>query len=299
MYNQGDKTMSNEKMNTAFLDSDDEVLSMYLNEINRIPMLSYDEEYQLALKAKEGDKKAFDRIINANLRFVVSVAKKYRGQGMALSDLINEGNIGLITALEKFEPEKGYHFISYAVWWIRQSIMKAISEKARAVRLPLNRANELVQIQKAQSEIMHEMENDGTDVDEIALRTGLDKDLVRDLLNITQDMVNLDSNIKSKDDSDSTLTEFLVDPSRTPEEEVVDDSLKNDVHSLLLTLPEKERRIVEMRYGIGGSKPMSLKEIGESYGLTKERIRQIEKRALERLRENSRGMDLEDYTLAI
>lgn len=291
--------MSNEKMNTAFLDSDDEVLSMYLNEINRIPMLSYDEEYQLALKAKEGDKKAFDRIINANLRFVVSVAKKYRGQGMALSDLINEGNIGLITALEKFEPEKGYHFISYAVWWIRQSIMKAISEKARAVRLPLNRANELVQIQKAQSEIMHEMENDGTDVDEIALRTGLDKDLVRDLLNITQDMVNLDSNIKSKDDSDSTLTEFLVDPSRTPEEEVVDDSLKNDVHSLLLTLPEKERRIVEMRYGIGGSKPMSLKEIGESYGLTKERIRQIEKRALERLRENSRGMDLEDYTLAI
>ncbi len=291
--------MSNEKMNTAFLDSDDEVLSMYLNEINRIPMLSYEEEYQLALKAKEGDKKAFDRIINANLRFVVSVAKKYRGQGMALSDLINEGNIGLITALEKFEPEKGYHFISYAVWWIRQSIMKAISEKARAVRLPLNRANELVQIQKAQTEIMHELENDGTDVDEIALRTGLDKDLVRDLLNITQDMVNLDSNIKSKDDSDSTLTEFLVDPSRTPEEEVVDDSLKNDVHALLLTLPEKERRIVEMRYGIGGRKPMSLKEIGESYGLTKERIRQIEKRALERLRENSKGMDLEDYTIAI
>ncbi len=291
--------MSNEKMNAAFLDSDDEVLSMYLNEINKIPMLSYEEEYQLALKAKEGDKKAFDRIINANLRFVVSVAKKYRGQGLALSDLINEGNIGLITALEKFEPEKGYHFISYAVWWIRQSIMKAISEKARAVRLPLNRANELVQIQKAQSEIMHEMESDTTDVEEISHRTGLDKDLVKDLLNITQDMINLDSNIRSKDDSDSTLTEFLVDPSRTPEEEVVDESLKNDVRSLLMTLPEKERKIVELRFGIGGGKPMSLKEIGENYGLTKERIRQIEKRALERLRENSKGLDLEDYTIAI
>lgn len=291
--------MSNEKMNAAFLDSDDEVLSMYLNEINKIPMLSYEDEYQLALKAKEGDKKAFDRIINANLRFVVSVAKKYRGQGLALSDLINEGNIGLITALEKFEPEKGYHFISYAVWWIRQSIMKAISEKARAVRLPLNRANELVQIQKAQSEIMHEMESDATDIEEISQRTGLDKDLVNDLLNITQDMINLDSTIKSKDDSDSTLTEFLVDPSRTPEEEVVDESLKNDVRTLLMTLPEKERKIVEMRFGIGGGKPMSLKEIGESYGLTKERIRQIEKRALERLRENSKGLDLEDYTIAI
>ena len=156
--------MSKEMSNAAYLDSDNEVLSIYLEQINKIPMLSYEEEYELALKAKSGDKKAFDRIINANLRFVVSVAKKYKGQGMALSDLINEGNIGLITALEKFEPEKGYHFISYAVWWIRQSIMKALSEKARAVRLPLNRANELMQIQKAQSEILHENVEDPNDL---------------------------------------------------------------------------------------------------------------------------------------
>ena len=139
-------------------ENDNEVLSIYLREINRIPLISHEEEYELALKAKKGDKAARERILRANLRFVVSVAKKFRGQGLPLSDLINEGNIGLITALDKFEPEKGYHFISYAVWWIRQSIMKALSEKGRAVRLPLNRSNELMQIQKAQKAIMHEKE---------------------------------------------------------------------------------------------------------------------------------------------
>ena len=187
--------MSKELSNASYLDSDNEVLSIYLEQINKIPMLSYEEEYELALKAKNGDKRAFDRIINANLRFVVSVAKKYRGQGLPLSDLINEGNIGLITALEKFEPEKGYHFISYAVWWIRQSIMKALSEKARAVRLPLNRTNELMQIQKVQSEILHENVEDPNDLELLSERTGLEKNLVKDLLSISQDMVNLDSSI--------------------------------------------------------------------------------------------------------
>ena len=267
--------MSKEIANAAYMDADNEVLSIYLEQINKIPMLSYEEEYELALKAKNGDKKAFDRIINANLRFVVSVAKKYKGQGMALSDLINEGNIGLITALEKFEPEKGYHFISYAVWWIRQSIMKALSEKARAVRLPLNRANELMQIQKAQGEILHESAGDPNDLHLISEKTGLDETLVKDLLSISQDMVNLDSAIKSDDDSSSTFSEFIEDPSSGPEAEVVSESLKAEVHSLLMTLNEKERMILTMRYGLDGSKPMSLKEIGMKFGLTKERIRQI------------------------
>ena len=251
--------MSKEIANAAYMDADNEVLSIYLEQINKIPMLSYEEEYELALKAKNGDKKAFDRIINANLRFVVSVAKKYKGQGMALSDLINEGNIGLITALEKFEPEKGYHFISYAVWWIRQSIMKALSEKARAVRLPLNRANELMQIQKAQGEILHESAGDPNDLHLISEKTGLDETLVKDLLSISQDMVNLDSAIKSDDDSSSTFSEFIEDPSSGPEAEVVSESLKAEVHSLLMTLNEKERMILTMRYGLDGSKPMSLK----------------------------------------
>lgn len=290
--------MSKEIANAAYMDADNEVLSIYLEQINKIPMLSYEEEYELALKAKNGDKKAFDRIINANLRFVVSVAKKYKGQGMALSDLINEGNIGLITALEKFEPEKGYHFISYAVWWIRQSIMKALSEKARAVRLPLNRANELMQIQKAQGEILHESAGDPSDLHLISEKTGLDETLVKDLLSISQDMVNLDSAIKSDDDSSSTFSEFIEDPSSGPEVEVVGESLKAEVHSLLMTLNEKERMILTMRYGLDGSKPMSLKEIGMKFGLTKERIRQIEKRSLEKLRDNSEGRALDCYTVA-
>lgn len=290
--------MSKEIANAAYMDADNEVLSIYLEQINKIPMLSYEEEYELALKAKNGDKKAFDRIINANLRFVVSVAKKYKGQGMALSDLINEGNIGLITALEKFEPEKGYHFISYAVWWIRQSIMKALSEKARAVRLPLNRANELMQIQKAQGEILHESAGDPNDLHLISEKTGLDETLVKDLLSISQDMVNLDSAIKSDDDSSSTFSEFIEDPSSGPEVEVVGESLKAEVHSLLMTLNEKERMILTMRYGLDGSKPMSLKEIGMKFGLTKERIRQIEKRSLEKLRDNSEGRALDCYTVA-
>ena len=147
------------------MENDNEVLSIYLREINRIPLISHDEEYELAVKAKSGDRKAREKLLNANLRFVVSVAKKFRGQGLPLSDLINEGNIGLITALDKFEPEKGYHFISYAVWWIRQSIMKALSEKGRAVRLPLNRTNELMQIQKAQKAIMHDKETSDPSVD--------------------------------------------------------------------------------------------------------------------------------------
>ena len=283
---------------TDMVENDNEVLSIYLREINRIPLISHEEEYELAVKAKNGDRAAREKILRANLRFVVSVAKKFRGQGLPLSDLINEGNIGLITALDKFEPEKGYHFISYAVWWIRQSIMKALSEKARAVRLPLNRANELMQIQKAQSEILHENVEDPNDLHLISERTGLEENLVKDLLSISQDMVNLDSAIRNDEDSSSTFSAFIEDPSNGPEDEVVGESLKSEVRALLLTLNDKERTILNMRYGLDGNKPMSLKEIGLKFGLTKERIRQIEKRALEKLKENSQSRELECYTLA-
>ena len=285
-------------MRKEMMDNDNEVLSIYLKEINRIPLISHEEEYELALKAKNGDKAARDRLLRANLRFVVSVAKKFRGQGLPLSDLINEGNIGLITALDKFEPEKGYHFISYAVWWIRQSIMKAISEKGRTVRLPLNRSNELMQIQKAQKAIMHEKETTDPTAEDIAEATGLDSRLVSDLLSISGEMISFDSPVKKGDDSDSTFGDFIEDESRGPEEQVMDGSLKDAVHALLGTLSDKERDIIEMRFGLNNRKPMSLKEIGEVYGLTKERIRQIEKRALERLRAVSEDRDLGVFSKA-
>lgn len=279
-------------------DNDNELLSLYLEDINKIPMLSYEEEYELAIKAKNGDKRARERIINANLRFVVSVAKKFKGQGLPLSDLINEGNIGLITAIDKFEPEKGYHFISYAVWWIRQSIMKAISEKGRAIRLPLNRANELVTIQKASKTLMDEMNTTEPSIEDISEATGIDSATVKDLLKASSDVISFDSPIKKGEDSDSTFGDFIEDESKGPEEQVLDSSLKSDVRSLLSVLSDKEKNIIEMRYGLNGNKPMSLKEIGDSYSLTKERIRQIEKRALEKLRAEGEEQGVSSYTTA-
>ena len=279
-------------------DNDNEVLSLYLKEINRIPLLTYEEEYELALKAKAGDKVARERILNANLRFVVSVAKKFRGQGLPLTDLINEGNIGLITALDKFEPEKGYHFISYAVWWIRQSIMKALSDKGKAVRLPLNRANELMQIQKAQKAIMEERETSDPSVEDIAASTGLDEQLVKDLLSVSSEMVSFDSPVKKSSDSDSTFGDFIEDSSKGPEEQVINQALQENVRSLLSTLTDKERRIIELRYGLDGNKPMSLKDIGVEYNLTKERIRQIEKRALEKLKVAGQEREMDSYCIA-
>ena len=283
---------------TEMMDSDNEVLSIYLREINRIPLISHEEEYELAVKAKNGDKAAREKLIRSNLRFVVSVAKKFRGQGLALSDLINEGNIGLITALDKFEPDKGYHFISYAVWWIRQSIMKAISEKGRTVRLPLNRSNELMQIQKAQKAIMHEKETTDPSVEDVAAATGLDPKLISDLISISGDVVSFDSPVKKGEDSDSTFGDFIEAQEQGPEDQVMEQSMRTAVRGLLSTLSDKEQDIITRRFGLDGTKPMSLKEIGEVYGLTKERIRQIEKRALEKLRAYSDAKDVGVFSQA-
>ena len=280
-------------------DDDKDVLSIYLKEINRIPMISHEEENELALKAKAGDKRAREKLINSNLRFVVTVAKKYQGQGLPLEDLINEGNLGLLTALEKFEPEKGYHFISYAVCWIRQSILKAVCEKSRAVRLPLNRANELFQIQKIQKTLIHESGSSDVSVDDIAAESGLEPDLIRDLLAVSREMVSFDAPVASKGEiSDSKVGDFIEDDKMGPEEEVMQASLKEDVETLLSTLTEKERDIIILRFGLHDTKPMSLKEIGDLYGLTKERIRQIEKRAIEKMKMPARYRLIESYKIA-
>ena len=282
-----------------YMDDDKDVLSIYLKQINKIPMISHEEEYELALKAQQGDKKAREKLINSNLRFVVTVAKKYQGQGLPLEDLINEGNIGLLTAIDKFQPDKGYHFISYAVWWIRQSIMKAVCEKSRAVRLPLNRANELFQIQKIQKALIHDSGSTDVSVEEIADASGLEADLVKDLLAVSREMVSFDAPVASKGElSDSKVGDFIEDEKLGPEEEVINKSLKNDIESLLSTLTDKEREIIIMRFGLYDVKPMSLKEIGDQYGLTKERIRQIEKRAIEKMRMPNRYKLIESYKIA-
>jgi len=274
--------------------SDENILSIYLKEINKVPLLTRGEEQDYARRAAKGETLAKNKLIQANLRFVVNVAKKYQNQGLPLSDLISEGNIGLMNAIERFDVSKGYHFISYAVWWIRQAILKAICEKSRMIRLPLNRANELVQIEKARKELQSESRGD-PEIHEIAKALDMNEDHVADLVNISRDMVSLDTPIYDEKDS-SILSDFVEDKGqKAPEEAAIDRSLREDINAVLNTLSRKEADIIQYRFGLNGKRPMSLKEIGNRYKLTKERIRQIEKKALKRLQHPSRSHSLRSY----
>jgi RNA polymerase primary sigma factor len=273
---------------------DENILSLYLKEINRIPLLAREEEEEYARRAAKGEQDAKNRLIKANLRFVVNVAKKYQNQGLPLADLISEGNIGLMNAIERFDVSKGYHFISYAVWWIRQAILKAICEKSRMIRLPLNRANELVQIEKVRKELAGNGRGD-SEIVEIARQLDMDEDHVAELLNISRDLVSLDTPIYDEKDS-SLLSDFVEDKGyKQPHEAAVDQALAAEINQVLSTLSQKESDIIQYRFGLNGRRPMSLKEIGTRYKLTKERIRQIEKKALKRLQHPSRSGPLRAY----
>ena len=274
---------------------DENVLSMYLREINKISLLTREEEDKYARLAAKGEEFAKHMLVKANLRFVVNVAKKYQNQGLPLSDLISEGNIGLMNAIDRFDVDKGYHFISYAVWWIRQAILKAICEKSRMIRLPLNRANELVQIEKARKELQSQ-KGEEPEVQDIADVVSMDGEHVSNLINISRDLVSLDTPVYNEKDS-SILGDFIEDNGyQHPEEEIMEKSLKNDINVILQTLTEKESEIIQYRFGLNGRSPLSLKEIGDRYHLTKERIRQIEKKALKRLQNPSRSQLLSAYT---
>ncbi|MGQ9615574.1 MAG: sigma-70 family RNA polymerase sigma factor [Spirochaetota bacterium] len=269
-------------------------LSVYLREINKIPLLTREEEVELARRAKKGDKEAKDKLIQANLRFVVNVAKKYQNQGLTLSDLISEGNLGLITAVDKFDVDKGYHFISYAVWWIKQSILKAICEKSRMIRLPLNRANELLQIEKVKREIGSNKDGEA-DIEEIADFLDMDKSRINDLINASKEFVSLETPLSSDKDA-NTISDLMEDTKGAdPEEVLINKTLQESIEDVLSTLTEKESSVIRYRFGLNGERPHSLKEIGDKYNLTKERIRQIEKKAISRLRHPSRSQKLKSY----
>ena len=275
--------------------NDDEVLGLYLKDIKNIPLLTHEEEIELAKKAQAGDKAAKNKLVNSNLRFVVNVAKKYQNHGLDLTDLISEGNIGLITAVEKFDFSKGYHFISYAVWWIRQSILKAVCEKSRAIRLPLNRANELVQIEHARK-VVGNKKSEQQEYEEIASMLNMTSEHVRDMINISRDMVSLDAEVNNGDNSHTSFGDFQEDTLYGhPDENAIDEAMNNDIEYVLNTLRPNEAKVIRMRYGLNGHKPMSLKEVGEECELTKERIRQIEKHALVRLQHPTRARRLEAY----
>ena len=274
---------------------DENILAMYLKEINKVPMISHEEEVELAQKAQAGDKAAKDKLVNANLRFVVNVAKKYQNHGLDLTDLISEGNLGLLTAVEKFDVTKGYHFISYAVWWIRQSILKAICEKSRAIRLPLNRANELVQIEHARK-IVGTKKTEQQEYEEIGAMLNMEPAHVRDMINISREMISLDAETNDTDNGHSKVSDFFEDNAYDrPEEKAIEKSMHEEIDNVIDTLRPNEARVIRMRYGLNGAKPMSLKEVGEECELTKERIRQIEKHAIIRLQHPTRARRLEAY----
>ena len=273
---------------------DDEMMDLYLKDINRIPLLTAEEEKKLAVEARNGSKAAKNKLVNANLRFVVAIAKTYQGRGFELMDLISEGNLGLMTAVDHFDVSKGYKFISYAVWWIRQSIQKAIYDRSRAIRLPMNKVNELYQIEKARTMVETDMAED-EQITEIAKILGMEAGYVRNLLNFNRDMLSLDAPIDATK-SDAVMGDIYKDEiNPTPEQAAMESALKNDVDGALKTLKPKAERVLRMRYGLGGYKAMSLKEIGDACGLTKERIRQIEKGAVQMLQSPSRRRRLEAY----
>lgn len=267
--------------------SDENILRVYLREISRVPLLGREEEDALARAAVRGDMAARNRLVNGHLRFVVSVAKKYQGQGLPLVDLISEGNIGLINAVEKYDPDRGFHFISYAVWWIRQSVLKALCEKSRLIRLPVNRANELIRIGRAQKMLAGEGGGEA-DVREIAALLNMNEQMVDDILAISREMLSLEKMVSNGKGS-SPLGSFIEDSQHgAPDQDVMRKSLKSELEYVLGTLDAREADIIRFRYGLGEQEPMSLKDLGERYSLTKERIRQIEEKALVRLRNPGR-----------
>ena len=275
--------------------SDDNIISLYLKDINAIPLLTREEENELAVRAAQGDKAAKDKIVTANLRFVVNVAKKYQNHGLDLLDLVSEGNIGLLTAIERFDVTKGFHFISYAVWWIRQAILKSICEKSRMIRLPLNRANELVQIEKARKTITGN-QSDEEELMEIADMLNMETSHVRDMINTSRDMVSLDAQLRPGDSESASIGDFMEDGRyANPEEAAIANNMQEEIDTVLETLTEKEAEVIRYRFGLNGKQLMSLKEVGDVFHLTKERIRQIEKKAIRRLQHPSRSARLESF----
>lgn len=269
-------------------------LDLYLQEIARYPLIDREEEARLARRIRDGDDEALDLLVRSNLRFVVSVAKKYRNQGVQLSDLINEGNLGLIRAAHRFDETRGIKFISYAVWWVRQAILQALAEQSRIVRVPLNRAGSLYRLGKRARALEQELGRDPT-VDELARDLDLPRDEVRGTLAIARSHLSLDAPAPGGDDS--RLMDYLPDRlAADPEDETWDRALQETVDRALSTLDARQAKVLRLYYGLDDQEPMTLEEIGDVLDVTRERVRQIREQALTRLRHASRARYLETFS---
>ena len=280
------------KITQSITNRESQSLDKYLHEIGKVDLITAEEEVILAQKIREGDQAALERLTKTNLRFVVSVAKQYQNQGLTLGDLINEGNLGLIKAAKRFDETKGFKFISYAVWWIRQSILQAIAEQSRIVRLPLNQVGSLSKISKAFSKLEQEYEREPSP-EELAdiLETTVDK--VSDTLSNSGRHVSMDAPFVQGEEN--TLLDVLENADPDTDSTLIDESLSEEIKRSLATLTEREREIIVLFFGLGSNHQLSLEEIGEKFSLTRERVRQIKDKALQRLRHTSRSRILKSY----
>jgi RNA polymerase primary sigma factor len=268
-------------------------LDQYLKDISIYPLINREEEVRLAQCIRQNDQEALDKLVRSNLRFVVSVAKKYQNQGVSLSDLINEGNLGLIRAAHKFDETKGIKFISYAVWWIRQAILQALAEQSRIVRVPLNRAGTLHRIGRRASALLQELGREATHA-EIAEGMDITEEEVAKTMSISQTHLSLDAPMTPGEDN--RLLDYLPDTTNaTPDEQIFEKALTESIEEALSYLKEREAKILRLYFGLDGSDPMTLEEIGTLLGITRERVRQIKEKALSRLRHVSRARALESY----
>ncbi len=270
-------------------------LDKYLNDIGKIPMLAGEDEAELARRIREGDQEALDKLTRSNLRFVVSVAKQYQNQGLSLSDLINEGNVGLMKAARRFDETKGFKFISYAVWWIRQSILQAIVENSRIVRMPLNKVGSYNKVNEAYIAFIQNFEREPTD-EELAEILEMSPREVQTMMRSTLRHVSFDAPIANSDDGDATMLDvFTPEDTTEPDLDLMNESLKEEVAQGLSILSPREVEVIASYYGLNGYKALTLEEIGEQYGLTRERVRQIKERAIRRLRKAYNRNALRSY----
>ena len=279
------------KINKSITNRESQSLDKYLQEIGKEELVSVEEEVELAQRIKKGDRKALEKLTKANLRFVVSVAKQYQNQGLSLPDLINEGNVGLIKAAEKFDETRGFKFISYAVWWIRQSILQAIAEQSRIVRLPLNQVGSVNKINKVLNKFEQEYERKPS-IEEISEKVDLPEDKIDDVLKINSRHVSVDAPFA--DGEDNGLLDVLVNDDSPMDKSLVLESLRAEINTALQALNERERNVIEAFFGINQPE-MTLDEIGTKYGLTRERVRQIKEKAIRRLRNSTKNKILKAY----
>ncbi|HOK61701.1 MAG TPA: RNA polymerase sigma factor RpoD/SigA [Tenuifilum sp.] len=268
-------------------------LDKYLHEIGKVDLLTAEQEVTLARKIKEGDQEALAKLVKANLRFVVSVAKQYQNQGLSLPDLINEGNVGLIKAAQRFDETRGFKFISYAVWWIRQSILQALAEQARIVKLPLNKIGSINKVNRALAELEQRFEREPT-IDELSEMLNLAPDDVKEALKGNNRHLSMDAPITQ--DEEGSMYDVLLSPdSPMPDKGLLNESLRKEIERVLSTLSPREANIIRLYFGLNGKHPLTLEEIGEEFDLTRERVRQIKEKALKRLKQTTRSKILKSY----